>query len=100
MMRILLLALMLTACGCTTAPIVPDAQAQLDKIISDYRAAHKVETDHCWADKWQQPCEGVRRSGYEFEAVWVSAWTERTGEAIDLARLRGAEYADSLRELH
>jgi hypothetical protein len=84
MTRILLLALALTACGCTTAPIVPDAQAQLSRLANEYAAAHVIELDRCWVVTPQ--CEKVRAAGYAAEGAYVTANSERTASSLNEAR--------------
>jgi len=51
-MRFILACLLLTACGCTSQPIAPDAQAQISTLQHRYAAklakAHGVCTPLCY----------------------------------------------------
>ena len=47
MTRILILCLTLTACGCTSQPIEPNAQAQIDALQSRYVKALGAEHGIC-----------------------------------------------------
>ncbi len=82
-MRILLLALTLTACSCSSEQIAPDAQQRLANIASAYSVAHAVELSHCSVPS--KPCEEVRRAGYVAEGAYVTADSQRTSQAIATA---------------
>lgn len=74
MIRAFILALSIVACSCSTAPIAPDAQAQIsaikDRYVAALKAAHGLCTPAC----------------YNASAAIVTADTERTQASIDKAR--------------
>jgi hypothetical protein len=83
-MRILLLALALTACSCSSEQIAPDSAQQMADIANAYGAARAVEIDHC---PYGHPsCPNVRALGYRAESAYVHASGERTRKAIATAR--------------
>jgi hypothetical protein len=73
----------LVACSCSTEPIAPDAGKQLEQIATDYRTAHAVEGIYCPA---KPACGDVRRAGYDAEAAYTTANTQRTSVALLKAR--------------
>lgn len=94
----LLLVLAIGACSCATEP-VPGAQAVLNYIKSDYRAALRIE--QAYSDRpdceeanpvliaeCAQPAlvRNARRAGYDAEAAIVKADSERTQKALEAAR--------------
>ncbi len=107
MIRILLLALALTACGCTTAPIASNAQRDLDSIKSSYALAFKVESAYgaLPACPWAPPCADkakawlVKRAEYEADAAIVTADSERTSETIAVARTATQAFVQATLEL-
>ncbi len=96
MIRVLLLTLALTTGGCITAPIVPDAQLQLQVIAAEYIKARMLEQEHCPP---APQCEQVRRAGYDAESAYVTANGERTAQTINDARTKIAAYAAKSGEL-
>lgn len=90
MTRYLLAALMLSACSCSTAPIAPDAQRQLEAIEASYSGAHAAVVAYgaLPACPWTQPCadtlkaDDARRADYNASAAIVTADQERTAEAM------------------
>ena len=93
-MRYLLLAILLTGCGCSTAPILADAQQQIDHIKADYLAA--ALTEDAYDARPNCPAIPVcadgtistsaRRANYTAGASIVSADQERTAAAMAKAR--------------
>jgi hypothetical protein len=96
-MRIILLALVLTACSCSSEQIAPDAQGQMASLASAYALARSVEAVHCQA--MPPVCYQVRRMGYQAEAAYTTANGERTKSAIYEARLKMIAYSTAAQEL-
>lgn len=100
----LLLVLTLGACSCATDP-TPGAQAVLNYIKSDYRAAHEAEKAYSARPDCEpgtlmivecaQPAlvHDARRAGYDAEAAIVKADAERTQKALETARQQVDAYA-------
>jgi hypothetical protein len=95
-MRILLLALVLTACSCSSEQIVPDAAQQMATIANAYGAARAVEIDRCPGNPG---CDELRRVGYRAEAAYTHASGERTRKAIADARQAVLAFSDAAKEL-
>ena len=95
-MRILLLALVLTACSCSSEQIAPDAAQQMANLANAYGAARSVELDHC---PGAPKCDDVRRLGYQAESSYVTANGERTRKAIGTARDAVLAFSDACRSL-
>ena len=79
----------LVACSCSTAPIAPDAQAQLEAIAHDYRTAHSIEGIYCPA---KPACGDVRRAGYDAESSYITANSQRTRPSLLTARADVSTY--------
>ena len=95
-MRILLLALALTACSCSSEQIAPDAAQQMADIANAYGAARAVELDHC---PGSATCDQVRRLGYVAERFYTVASGERTRSAIGDARKAVLAFSDAAKGL-
>lgn len=100
-------ALLILLTACTSEPLVPDAQAQLSRIKSDYFAAALVE--QAYMDRAPCPAKpvcaddntvtDVRRSDYDASAAIVTADAERTAQALAEARKRTNVFVAKVGEL-
>jgi hypothetical protein len=97
--RILFVAFLLVGCGCAQQPIAPESQAQVSVLASTYALAHKIEMKHCQMEKLPQTCIAVRKMGYEAEATFTTANSERTQQAIVEAQRKMMAYATAAQEL-
>lgn len=95
-MRIILVALALTACSCSSEQIAPGATQQMADIANAYGAARAVELDHC---PGAPKCDDVRRLGYKAESSYVTASGKRTRKAIATAREAVIAFSDAAKGL-
>lgn len=100
-MRLLIAAILLTGCGCSSAPIIADAQSQIDAIKMQYHAASLVEQryiDRPSCAVHAPPCADarvlkvVRRADYNAAALIVTADEERTARAMADAKRATDEF--------